>query len=242
MMVVILASGAARAATVYPATTNKANVFYAIQTFQTNVIFLGSNYFSGPVVIGGTEATTRMDSLIVTNTLTLGGLELNTTNGSWNFNDDAGEPPDIIAGRYYGSGAAGGDFLGDGSGATNMTSASFRFGTSLLVSGSTTNMAVNPSLGIYQRVSATDNINFIYFTNAPGAVSIKIRPNGADRLLSFPTNWVPLYTNGLTLSGATWILTLTNAVGTTGPRAALFSAVADGTDPTNVIWGVQISP
>jgi hypothetical protein len=132
--------------------------------------------------------------------------------------------------------------VGSASGLTNASGNLFGFITDLTVSSGATNFVANPALGVYQRILATNNVTFAHFTNGPGALSVKIRPNGADRTLMFPTNWVPLYTNGFALSGAFWTATLTNAVGTTGPRIAKASMVADGSDQTNVVWGCIISP
>ncbi len=99
-----------------------------------------------------------------------------------------------------------------------------------------TNFVVDCAGAVYQRIMATNNVTFMHVTNGPGAVSVTVLPNGADRLICVPTNWVLLSTNGLALNGTFWAGTLTN-----GNRVALLSTVAHGPDPTNVLAALKIS-
>lgn len=110
------------------------------------------------------------------------------------------------------------------------------------VAPSQTNMIVDFKLACYQSYNATNDINFLYATNGPGASAMKIRPGGSDRLLTFPTNWVWLDTNYFRLSGSFYVATLTNASTGSGPRVGWLSIVADGVDPTNVVARYKESP
>jgi hypothetical protein len=104
-----------------------------------------------------------------------------------------------------------------------------------LSAASSTNFVIDCKGATYQKVIASGSMNFLYVTNGPGAVSIKIRPAGADRLITFPTNWVWMDTNSFTLSGSVFATTLTNTTTGSGPRIGWLSIVTDGVDPTNTV-------
>jgi hypothetical protein len=124
-----------------------------------------------------------------------------------------------------------GDFSGDGGGLTNLQAQAFAFGTPPADSA-VTNYTLNFSGPIYNFINTGNDVVFNNLTGGPGAVSYIIRPNGANRNIAWPTNICTLNTNGLTLSGTNWIMTLTN-----GNRVAYCSFVAYTNSPdfTNVV-------
>lgn len=176
--------------------------------------FTGSNYFNGPVVFGSTVAA---------GTLTASTLVV--SNGVTLTN----------AGNLFG---------GDGSLLTNLSSGSFRFSVPN-VTDTATNWICNlgAGMGIYKVPLLTNNFCLLYTTNGPGSCSFWLRPAGADRTISIPTNWVPLATNGWTLNGVNWQYTLTNASGTVGPRCMVLSVGNDtASTQTNTIWDASVTP
>lgn len=114
--------------------------------------------------------------------------------------------------------------------------------TTIVANDSGTNFVVNFLGSLYQYISATNNINVAHATNGPGVASIKIRPQGADRILTFPTNWVLLDTNNFTVAGVLWKTTVTNALNGNGPRVGILSVWQDGTSATNVAALFRLSP
>lgn len=115
-----------------------------------------------------------------------------------------------------------------------------------IITASGTNFDIDLSTYPYVTLNATNNINFRNVINGgpAGSSCVKIFPGGADRLLTFPTNWIFLRTNWLTKSGSFWTYTLTNATGGNGPRIGWLSVAFDGisTDQTNVVALFQESP
>lgn len=65
---------------------------------------------------------------------------------------------------------------------------------------------------IYQSINGTNHVYFQYTTNATTwrLISLNVFANGGDRRIGIPTNLPHLNTNGLTLAGAYYILTLSN--------------------------------
>ena len=91
-----------------------------------------------------------------------------------------------------------------------------------------TNFIIDLSALVYQGFHCSNNVNFMFVTNGPGASSIRFDPNGGDRVLTFPTNWMFLRTNFLTRSGAFWTYTLTNALnGANNTREGILSVWSD---------------
>lgn len=104
-------------------------------------------------------------------------------------------------------------------GSTNITLQSYiTVGTVIGSANSQTNYALDfnrtNSRGyyIYQSVNGTNHVYFQYTTNATTwrLISINVFANGGDRQIGIPTNLPHLNTNGLTLAGNYYILTLTN--------------------------------
>jgi hypothetical protein len=68
----------------------------------------------------------------------------------------------------------------------------------LNVDSAATNFVANLTGEPYRTITATNNIHFIQSTNRPSgatsvrSISVRINPNGSDRLLSFNSNWQPL--------------------------------------------------
>ncbi|HEX3800265.1 MAG TPA: hypothetical protein VH413_16335 [Verrucomicrobiae bacterium] len=126
-------------------------------------------------------------------------------------------------------------FVGNGAGVTNISAGGGSFGT-VTAHDSVTNFwldfggAGNPSAIAYPKIFASGDINFTTPTNGPGAVAYKILPNGANRNISWPTNFLTLNTNGLTLAGTNWVMTLTNGI-----RVAWCTFVADGPNETGLL-------
>jgi hypothetical protein len=135
-------------------------------------------------------------------------------------------------------------FAGDGSGLTNIQGNNIvnlpgsAFSFAITNTPTLTNIILNCGLAVYKTITATNDICFTAATNQ-GACSVKIWPGGANRTISVPSSWVMLSTNGLTLNGTWWTLTLTN-----GARVAWLSAVndGDGTYQTNVTASLICSP
>lgn len=127
------------------------------------------------------------------------------------------------------SNAFAGSFTGDAAGATNASGGFGGYGT--LYTADSSNVVLNASGVMYSEINPTNSLNFAHCTNGPGAISLTIYPSGADRLLSFPTNWFWLSTNGFTLSGSLWTLYATN-----GEVAFLsLRKRSSGSDGTNVV-------
>jgi hypothetical protein len=102
-----------------------------------------------------------------------------------------------------------------------------------------TNFWIDFSGAPYQQIMATADICFTIPTNGPGAVSVMIQPNGANRNILWPTNYRTLNTNGLVINGTNYQMTLTN-----GGRVAYCSFVAytNGPADTNVVAMLVCSP
>lgn len=131
----------------------------------------------------------------------------------------------------------------DGSLITNLSSGSFRFSTPSVTSGAT-NWIVDLAAGkgVYKTITATNDITFLYCTNGPGVCSIKIYPNGADRLICVPTNWMAYSTNNWAVLGTYWSRILTNAPGTIGPRVMTLSVRNEtASTQTNTDWGFLVT-
>lgn len=122
---------------------------------------------------------------------------------------------------------------GNGSGLTNIQGTAFSQGTTT-VSGTNLNLLIGT---IYQTATLTNNCN-VTNVSGLGTVTIKFLPGGANRTLSFPTNWVWLNTNGLALVGPLYSITLTNGAS----RGGFFSAWNSGSDPTNTSAAYQQTP
>lgn len=126
-----------------------------------------------------------------------------------------------------------GVYTGDASGETNIQGTAFSSGTATL---NNTNM--NLVIGsIYQTLTLITNCNITNISGV-GVVSLKLLPGVGNRTISFPTNWGWLNTNGFTLIGPLYSLTLSNGASKIG----WFSAVTSGTDPTNVAAAYQQTP
>jgi hypothetical protein len=118
------------------------------------------------------------------------------------------------------------------------------FGTNN-ITGNATNFTVSLfrewTTNIYTRINATNNINFSNATNT-GVATVMINPNGANRIITFPTNWVWLETNLFTLSGSFYTYTITNGGSPVGRRAILSVQSDDQTsNPTNVLALFRVS-
>ncbi len=125
-------------------------------------------------------------------------------------------------------------FLARGGGTNKGTSFSFR---SINVTDSATNFVADLSGANFQKLLATNNVNFAHATNGPGAVEIRIWPNGASRVLSFPTNWVWRGTNGFGVTNGQYQCVLTNA----NSKAATLRVSADNSlYQTNVVAEVSL--
>ncbi len=111
-------------------------------------------------------------------------------------------------------------------------------------SSAPTNIILDCKGAVYQKLVATNNVNIQFLTNGPGGISLKIFPNGSDRTLTVPTNWVLLDTNNWRLSGSLWARTITNASNGSGPRWFWLSAVIDDATSvqTNVVANGVESP
>jgi hypothetical protein len=110
-------------------------------------------------------------------------------------------------------------------------------GYGLLSSIDTTNYVLNASGDTYPEINAADNVNFAHCTNGPGVATVTIYPGTANRTISMPTNWFWLSTNGFSLSGGLYSLTLNSnsiAVLTAKKRSG-------GASQTNVISSFKIS-
>jgi hypothetical protein len=118
-----------------------------------------------------------------------------------------------------------------------------------------TNFIIDASQATYFTYKATNNVNLQYLTNTTtgagvsgAAVTWRILPNGADRLLTCNSNWVPGHTNMWTMVTSAnpgyWLTTVTNAADGNGPRALLLSAVCfDSTFvQTNTFFDAVLSP
>lgn len=127
----------------------------------------------------------------------------------------------------------GGRFSGDSSGITNITGLGFSGGAAVPTS---TNLNVVVS-NIYQSVTLSADCN-VTNVSGIGSASVKFLPGGANRLMSFPTNWAWLNTNGFALSGSLYSITLTNAASKIG----WLSVVKSGDDATNVAAAYQQTP
>lgn len=104
-----------------------------------------------------------------------------------------------VHGNFYGF------FTGDASGSTNIQGTGFSQGTASL-----SNTNLNFVLGnTYQRLVLTTNCN-VTNVSGVGSGTLFLEPNGGNRVISFPTNWIFLQTNGLALVGSLYSITLTN--------------------------------
>ena len=151
----------------------------------------------------------------------------------------------MVQSATYGWGATGlgyiGAVSGNASGLTNFYGTGFAFTSPTPTTA--TNFVVNFAAGVYKTITATNNVCFVYTTNGPGVASFKIYPNGADRTISIPTNWMAYSTNGWALNGTYWQRTLTNAVGTVGPRVMTLSIRNEtASTQTNADWGFMVTP
>lgn len=103
-----------------------------------------------------------------------------------------------------------------------------------------TNQHIDPFNGIYQTWTATNGICILYVTNWSAAASVKFRPNGANRNILMPTNWVWL-NQGLLSTVATTNGNYYQVVLTNGTSEGWLSTVFDGGSPINVTaswsWG-----
>lgn len=133
--------------------------------------------------------------------------------------------------------------IGDLGNGTNISSGSFRF-TTPNVTDSGTNWIIDLGVGkgVYKTILATNDICFCHMTNGPGVASVKIYPNGANRIISVPTAWMPYNTNGWALMGNYWQRTLTNAPGTVGPRVMRISICNEtASTQTNTDWAFLVT-
>lgn len=118
-----------------------------------------------------------------------------------------------------------------------------------------TNFILDASQATYFTIAATNDVNFQYLTNTTqnagvlgAAVTARILPNGANRVLTVNSNWVPLQTNIWSMVTSAnpgyWQTTVTNATDGNGPRVMLLSAVCfDSTfNQTNVVFNALLSP
>jgi hypothetical protein len=127
---------------------------------------------------------------------------------------------------------------GDAVTLTNISSSGFRFETEVPQSAPTNFVCDLSQKAVYRKILATNNIFFVGVTNAGagGPASYKIRPNGADRVITWPTNFCTITNTFMSQSGPFWNMYLTN-----GARIAWISLAADGNDMTNVVISGGIS-
>lgn len=129
------------------------------------------------------------------------------------------------------------------------------FKTLLAPDSNKTNFIIDASQATYFTYAATNDVNVQYLTNTTtgvgisgASISLRILPNGANRVLNVNSNWVPLQTNIWTMVTSAnpgyWQTTVTNATDGNGPRALLLSAACfDSTfNQTNVIFNALLSP
>lgn len=133
----------------------------------------------------------------------------------------------------YTNAVFGAGMLGNANTLTNISGLGFSSGTATL-----NNTNLNFVIGnLYQTLTLGANCN-ITNVSGLGSGALKMLPGGSDRVISFPTNWCWLQTNGLALVGPLYSITLTNRAS----RVGWLSVVTSGTDPTNVTAAYLQSP
>lgn len=138
--------------------------------------------------------------------------------------------------------------------ATNLPGTGYGHKTLTTPTSQGTNWVFDGSQATVFTVKMTNDMYVPYVTNsstlgASGIMfSVKLRPNGADRLLSLNSNICILDTNGWTLNSSlnpgVWQRTITNAVTTAGGRVGWLSFDCDDAayNQTNVVAMFKLSP
>jgi hypothetical protein len=112
---------------------------------------------------------------------------------------------------------------------TNVLGSSYRFQT-IVPTEAPTNVVVVMNGGAFQTIVATNNIFIQNVTNGPGSVTLRIRPNGANRTITWSTNFCTITNSLTTISGPNFVMNLTN-----GPRVAVLTLTAENNNQTNVV-------
>lgn len=109
---------------------------------------------------------------------------------------------------------------------TNFSTNTISFGSSNYV-GIATN-------GTYQFLLMTNDI--VIQSQGTGAYSLELDSNGTNRIVSIPTNYFNLSTNGLSSSGTNWQVTILAG------KRAWYSEVARLANDTNRTWCITVQP
>jgi hypothetical protein len=136
---------------------------------------------------------------------------------------------------------------------TAIPQGAFSFATLTTPDSNGTNWIPNCSASsvwaVYTTILLTNDIYIPYITNGPGAISLALLPNGANRTLSVNSNWCVLSTNNWTLNTAlnpgVYQTTITNAPNLNGGRQFWLSMVlrdAGSASQTSVTAKGSLSP
>ena len=128
-------------------------------------------------------------------------------------------------------------------GETNVTMAEFGllagmvrtpdFSTNFVTTG-TSNFVGIATNGTYQFLLMTNDI--VIQSQGTGAYSLELDSNGTNRVVSIPTNYFNLSTNGLTSSTTNWQVTIIAG------KRAWYSEVARLPNDTNRAWAITVQP
>jgi len=156
-----------------------------------------------------------------------GSTFLPLLNSGWEFSDTNAAKGFFIQGAIA---------YGDGTGLTNIMGDGYGFSTLVSPNSQGTNWVLDGSKATYFFIKLTNDCNIQYVTNtAPAptratagvALSIRLLPNGADRVVTLNSNMILLDTNGWTLltsmNPGLWYQKLTNTANANGARNILIS-------------------